>query len=211
MEDAAKINTAHREAVYFLQVLLTFSLSDPNIMHSYAEICWTSTKGQRPVLCDNGFNKLLLAWSGNIWIVCFSSSMDMWEVVLASTKIHLLESIFTVSVIPTKDVQIKCFSPSFTGCVSCCYTKNSYQSVRPVFCQWAKQSLTQNSFLQQKVTKGARHKIVISILKLKERQHLLRSLEKVSIPHLHLLFIFTQINILTKLLVLAFCYWWFSL
>ncbi|XP_061594235.1 protein Smaug homolog 1 isoform X3 [Cololabis saira] len=31
---------------------------------------------------------------------------------------------------------------------------------------------------QQKVTKGARHKIVISIQKLKERQHLLRSLEK---------------------------------
>lgn len=36
-------------------------------------------------------------------------------------------------------------------------------------------------FCQQKVTKGARHKIVISILKLKERQHLLRSLEKVSV------------------------------
>lgn len=36
-----------------------------------------------------------------------------------------------------------------------------------------------NCFLQQKVTKGARHKIVISIQKLKERQNLLRSLEKV--------------------------------
>ncbi len=29
MEDAAKINTAHREAVCFLQVLLTLSPSDP--------------------------------------------------------------------------------------------------------------------------------------------------------------------------------------
>lgn len=38
-------------------------------------------------------------------------------------------------------------------------------------------------FLQQKVTKGARHKIVISIQKLKERQNLLRSLEKVSVSY----------------------------
>lgn len=37
------------------------------------------------------------------------------------------------------------------------------------------------TFLQQKVTKGARHKIVISIQKLKERQIILRSLEKVRI------------------------------
>lgn len=37
-------------------------------------------------------------------------------------------------------------------------------------------------FSLQKVTKGARHKIVISIQKLKERQNLLRSLEKVSGP-----------------------------
>uniref|UniRef100_H2UQ35 Protein Smaug homolog 1 n=1 Tax=Takifugu rubripes TaxID=31033 RepID=H2UQ35_TAKRU len=39
-------------------------------------------------------------------------------------------------------------------------------------------SLTEEQLEAQKVTKGARHKIVISILKLKERQHLLRSLEK---------------------------------
>ncbi|XP_045887881.1 protein Smaug homolog 1 isoform X2 [Micropterus dolomieu] len=39
-------------------------------------------------------------------------------------------------------------------------------------------SLTEQQLEAQKVTKGARHKIVISILKLKERQHLLRSLEK---------------------------------
>lgn len=32
----------------------------------------------------------------------------------------------------------------------------------------------------QNVTKGARHKIVISIQKLKERQNLLKSLERVS-------------------------------
>ncbi|XP_060912772.1 protein Smaug homolog 1 isoform X4 [Labrus mixtus] len=37
-------------------------------------------------------------------------------------------------------------------------------------------SLTEEQL--EKVTKGARHKIVISIMKLKERQHLLRSLEK---------------------------------
>lgn len=37
-------------------------------------------------------------------------------------------------------------------------------------------------FLLQKVTKGARHKIIISIQKLKERQNLLRSLEKVRAP-----------------------------
>lgn len=43
------------------------------------------------------------------------------------------------------------------------------------------ESLTRESFLQQKVTKGARHKIVISIQKLKDRQNLLRSLEKVSV------------------------------
>uniref|UniRef100_A0A671VXL6 Protein Smaug homolog 1 n=1 Tax=Sparus aurata TaxID=8175 RepID=A0A671VXL6_SPAAU len=40
-------------------------------------------------------------------------------------------------------------------------------------------SLTEEQLEAQKVTKGARHKIVISILKLKERQNLLRSLEKV--------------------------------
>lgn len=34
--------------------------------------------------------------------------------------------------------------------------------------------------LLQNVTKGARHKIVISIQKLKERQNLLKSLERVS-------------------------------
>ncbi|XP_078110187.1 protein Smaug homolog 1 isoform X7 [Sander vitreus] len=39
-------------------------------------------------------------------------------------------------------------------------------------------SLTEEQLEAQKVTKGARHKIVISILKLKERQNLLRSLEK---------------------------------
>ncbi|XP_061594226.1 protein Smaug homolog 1 isoform X2 [Cololabis saira] len=39
-------------------------------------------------------------------------------------------------------------------------------------------SLTEELLEAQKVTKGARHKIVISIQKLKERQHLLRSLEK---------------------------------
>ncbi|XP_027137286.1 protein Smaug homolog 1 isoform X5 [Larimichthys crocea] len=39
-------------------------------------------------------------------------------------------------------------------------------------------SLTEDQLEAQKVTKGARHKIVISILKLKERQNLLRSLEK---------------------------------
>ncbi|XP_020495845.1 protein Smaug homolog 1 isoform X1 [Labrus bergylta] len=39
-------------------------------------------------------------------------------------------------------------------------------------------SLTEEQLEAQKVTKGARHKIVISIMKLKERQHLLRSLEK---------------------------------
>ncbi|XP_028257820.1 protein Smaug homolog 1 isoform X3 [Parambassis ranga] len=39
-------------------------------------------------------------------------------------------------------------------------------------------SLTEDQLEAQKVTKGARHKIVISIQKLKERQHLLRSLEK---------------------------------
>ncbi|XP_008308253.1 protein Smaug homolog 1 [Cynoglossus semilaevis] len=39
-------------------------------------------------------------------------------------------------------------------------------------------SLTEEQLEAQKVTKGARHKIVISIQKLKERQHLLRSLEK---------------------------------
>lgn len=37
----------------------------------------------------------------------------------------------------------------------------------------------------QNVTKGARHKIVISIQKLKERQNLLKSLERVS-NHNHL-------------------------
>lgn len=41
-------------------------------------------------------------------------------------------------------------------------------------------------FLEQKVTKGARHKIVISIQKLKERQNLLRSLEKVRVFHVYL-------------------------
>ncbi|XP_019955059.2 protein Smaug homolog 1 isoform X3 [Paralichthys olivaceus] len=39
-------------------------------------------------------------------------------------------------------------------------------------------SLTEEQLEAQKVTKGARHKIVISIQKLKERQNLLRSLEK---------------------------------
>ncbi|XP_074522444.1 protein Smaug homolog 1 isoform X2 [Halichoeres trimaculatus] len=39
-------------------------------------------------------------------------------------------------------------------------------------------SLSEEQLEAQKVTKGARHKIVISIMKLKERQHLLRSLEK---------------------------------
>ncbi|XP_077443330.1 protein Smaug homolog 1 isoform X2 [Stigmatopora argus] len=39
-------------------------------------------------------------------------------------------------------------------------------------------SLTEDQLEAQKVTKGARHKIVISIQKLKERQSLLRSLEK---------------------------------
>ncbi|XP_029947660.1 protein Smaug homolog 1 isoform X1 [Salarias fasciatus] len=39
-------------------------------------------------------------------------------------------------------------------------------------------SLTEDQLEAQKVTKGARHKIVISIQKLKERQNLLRSLEK---------------------------------
>ncbi|XP_041665331.1 protein Smaug homolog 1 isoform X4 [Cheilinus undulatus] len=39
-------------------------------------------------------------------------------------------------------------------------------------------SLTEEQLEAQKVTKGARHKIVISIMKLKERQNLLRSLEK---------------------------------
>ncbi|XP_010795354.1 protein Smaug homolog 1, partial [Notothenia coriiceps] len=39
-------------------------------------------------------------------------------------------------------------------------------------------SLTEEQLEAQKVTKGARHKIVISILKLKDRQNLLRSLEK---------------------------------
>ncbi|CAJ1050038.1 protein Smaug homolog 1 isoform X4 [Xyrichtys novacula] len=39
-------------------------------------------------------------------------------------------------------------------------------------------SLTEEHLEAQKVTKGARHKIVISIQKLKERQNLLRSLEK---------------------------------
>ncbi|KAK5624263.1 Protein Smaug 1 [Crenichthys baileyi] len=39
-------------------------------------------------------------------------------------------------------------------------------------------SLTEEQLEAQKVTKGARHKIVISIQKLKERQYLLRSLEK---------------------------------
>ncbi|XP_033972163.1 protein Smaug homolog 1 isoform X4 [Trematomus bernacchii] len=39
-------------------------------------------------------------------------------------------------------------------------------------------SLTEDQLEAQKVTKGARHKIVISILKLKDRQNLLRSLEK---------------------------------
>lgn len=38
------------------------------------------------------------------------------------------------------------------------------------------------TFLFQNVTKGARHKIVISIQKLKERQNLLKSLERVSRP-----------------------------
>ncbi|XP_021164639.2 protein Smaug homolog 1 [Fundulus heteroclitus] len=39
-------------------------------------------------------------------------------------------------------------------------------------------SLTEEQLEAQKVTKGARHKIIISIQKLKERQNLLRSLEK---------------------------------
>nr|XP_043885841.1 protein Smaug homolog 1 isoform X2 [Solea senegalensis] len=39
-------------------------------------------------------------------------------------------------------------------------------------------SLTEEQLESQKVTKGARHKIVISIQKLRERQNLLRSLEK---------------------------------
>ncbi|XP_051235185.1 protein Smaug homolog 1 isoform X3 [Dicentrarchus labrax] len=39
-------------------------------------------------------------------------------------------------------------------------------------------SLSEEQLEAQKVTKGARHKIVISIMKLKERQNLLRSLEK---------------------------------
>uniref|UniRef100_A0A3Q2QGA1 Protein Smaug homolog 1 n=1 Tax=Fundulus heteroclitus TaxID=8078 RepID=A0A3Q2QGA1_FUNHE len=39
-------------------------------------------------------------------------------------------------------------------------------------------SLTEEQLEVQKVTKGARHKIIISIQKLKERQNLLRSLEK---------------------------------
>uniref|UniRef100_A0A3Q4GZH8 Protein Smaug homolog 1 n=1 Tax=Neolamprologus brichardi TaxID=32507 RepID=A0A3Q4GZH8_NEOBR len=39
-------------------------------------------------------------------------------------------------------------------------------------------ALTEEQLEAQKVTKGARHKIVISIQKLKERQNLLRSLEK---------------------------------
>ncbi|KAM3624889.1 uncharacterized protein V6R79_003483 [Siganus canaliculatus] len=39
-------------------------------------------------------------------------------------------------------------------------------------------ALTEEQLEAQKVTKGARHKIVISIMKLKDRQNLLRSLEK---------------------------------
>ncbi len=35
MEDAAKINTGHREAACFLQVLLTLSLSDPKDMLNF--------------------------------------------------------------------------------------------------------------------------------------------------------------------------------
>lgn len=40
--------------------------------------------------------------------------------------------------------------------------------------------------LPQNVTKGARHKIALSIQKLRERQSVLKSLEKVSTWYLHL-------------------------
>lgn len=51
--------------------------------------------------------------------------------------------------------------------------------------QW-RELFETNPFLQQKVTKGARHKIVISIQKLKERQNILRSLEKVRMSVYHI-------------------------
>lgn len=62
---------------------------------------------------------------------------------------------------------------SLRSCTQHPNVKRDFQTVRLRICVFF--------FCQQKVTKGARHKIVISILKLKERQHLLRSLEKVSV------------------------------
>lgn len=50
---------------------------------------------------------------------------------------------------------------------------------------------------QQSVTKGARHKIIISIQKLKERQNMLRSLEKVR------LFLFSLSHSLIRLVLLC--------
>lgn len=56
-EDAAKINTARREAAHFLQVLL--AASDLNVVSSYTETSWETTHGYRNITGDVWF---ALSW-----------------------------------------------------------------------------------------------------------------------------------------------------